>query len=67
MENITITHHPTGIYINEVKIDDTLAAAIVKRGRLVKVISETKVVIRPDINTPGLWRLPTSILQKIWH
>lgn len=63
---ITITTHPSGVYINQIKVEDQLAAALVKRGKLVKVISETKVIIRPDLNTPGLWRLPLEILKRLY-
>lgn len=62
---ITITSN-NGVFINEIPVEDELAALIVKRGRLVKVISETKVVIRPDINTPGIHRLPWSVLRKFY-
>jgi len=50
---ITITTNPKGTYINSVPVDDTLAALIVRNGRLVKAISETKVIIEPDLNTPA--------------
>lgn len=63
---ITITTLNRGTFINNIKVQDELAAAIVKRGRLVKVISENKVVIRPDLNTPGIWKLPLEVLKKIY-
>lgn len=63
---ITIAVHPNCVFANDTPVDDKLAAAIVKRGKLVKVISDTKVVIRPDLNTPGIWRLPLSILKRLY-
>lgn len=64
--SITVTTTPHGTYINNVKVEDELAAAIVRNGKLLKQISETKVIIRPDLNTPGVWRLPFSILAKLY-
>lgn len=63
---ITITTHSKGVFVNDVQVDDELAAAIVKRGRLIKVISDTKIVVKPDLNTPGLWRLPYQILKRLY-
>lgn len=63
---ITITTHPKGTYVNDIKVQDELAAALVRKGRLVKVISDTKVVIRPSLETPGIWKLPLEILKKVY-
>lgn len=63
---ITITVNSKGAFANTTLIEDGLAAQIVRHGKLIKVISDTQVVIRPNLNTPGIWRLPLSILKRLY-
>lgn len=64
---LTISATPQGTLLNNHKVEDRLAAMIIRRARLVKALSETSIIVNINyLDLPGVWRMPWMVLKRMY-
>ena len=58
---LTIQLKPNGVFLNGIKVKDSIAAKIIRFSEPVKFFGETGITVEQELH-----KLPYDVLQSIW-